>query len=112
MKKIEPQQDFLLVEVVEEEKKHIIAPVSDEPELYMFRVLAVGPGRFGVGGVFITPRVNVGDVVVLSDRGAWVEIEPPKVKVETGFKKSGGKLLISWDSVVAKVTEIQDDDAS
>lgn len=112
IRKIEPQQDYLLVEVVAEEQKTIIAPVNDEPELYMFKVLDVGPGKVGLGGRWVKPDVFPGDIVVLSDRGSWVEIEPPKVTVGQGFKKSGGKLLISWDSVVAKVREIQDDDVS
>lgn len=103
---IKPMQDYLLVTLLPKEyDSPIQLPDSAlESGLTKFRVLAVGPGKIVLGGVFFTPDYVPGDIVMLSDRGNFVEIDSPTPTLRKGYVgDEGGLMLITADSVIAKV---------
>lgn len=80
--KINPLQDYVLIEPLEEEKKSkggIVLPETAEKEPQQGKIIAVGPGKRLSSGKIIEPEVKKGDVVLFKKYG------PDEIKV--GDKK-------------------------
>jgi chaperonin GroES len=80
--KINPLQDYVLIEPLEEEKKSkggIVLPETAEKEPQQGKIIAVGPGKRLSSGKIVEPEVKKGDVVLFRKYG------PDEIKV--GDKK-------------------------
>ena len=72
MDKLVPQHDRIVVRPMEEDDQmhgNIFIPDMGKDRPEMGTVVAVGPGRTSEYGVQITPKVNVGEVVLIPKIG-------------------------------------------
>ena len=72
MKELRAFYDAVIVKPVEVEETvygNIIVPDMGKDTNTFGEVIAVGPGRYTISGVLMTPQVKIGDKVVLPTQG-------------------------------------------